>query len=111
MKKTKLCVKDIYELTELCLSKCYYLWNNQIRILKNLGPIGLSFMVALSESYIQNMEHKAIAETFTIYLVPKADRRFDDTYVPFKSKGQSFKFQEILNKQDKYIHFTIEDEN
>ena len=87
------------------------LWNNQIRILKNLGPIGLSFMVVLSESYIQNMEHKAIAEALTIYLVPKTDRRFDDTYVPFKFKGKSFKFQEILNKQGKYIHFTIEDEN
>ena len=35
MKRTKLCLKDIYELAELCLSKCYFLWNNEIRILKN----------------------------------------------------------------------------
>ena len=34
MKRTKLCLKDIYELAELCLSKCYFLWNNEIRILK-----------------------------------------------------------------------------
>ena len=27
MKRTKLCLKDIYELAELCLSKCYFLWN------------------------------------------------------------------------------------
>ena len=52
MKRTKLCLKDIYELAELCLSKCYFLWNNEIRILKNLGPIGLSFMILLSESYV-----------------------------------------------------------
>ena len=50
IKRTKLCLKDIYELAELCLSKCYFLWNNQIRILKNLGPIELSFMVVLSKS-------------------------------------------------------------
>ena len=50
MKRTKLCLKDIYELAELCLSKCYFLWNNQVRILKNLGPIELSFMVVLSKS-------------------------------------------------------------
>ena len=24
MKRTKLCLKDSYELTELCLSKCYF---------------------------------------------------------------------------------------
>ena len=35
-------MKDIYELAELCLSKCYFLWNNEIRILKNSGPTGLS---------------------------------------------------------------------
>ena len=45
MKRTKLCLKDIYELAELCLSKCYFVWNNETRILKNSGPIGLSFMV------------------------------------------------------------------
>ena len=35
MKRTKLCLKYIYELAEFCLSKCYFLWNNEIRILKN----------------------------------------------------------------------------
>ena len=71
MKRTKLCLKDIYELAELCLSKCYSLWNNESRILKNWGPIGLSFMVILSESYVQNLEHKAIAEALTVNLAPK----------------------------------------
>ena len=36
MKITKLGLKDIYELAELCLSKYYFFWNNEIRILKNL---------------------------------------------------------------------------
>ena len=54
MKRTKLCLKDIYEPAQLCLRKCYFLWKNEIRILKNLGPIGLSFMNVLSEFGTQN---------------------------------------------------------
>ena len=112
MKRTKFCLKDIYEIAELCLSKCYFLWNNEIRILKNSGPIGLSFMVVLSESYVQNLEHKTIAEALTLNLAPKTYRRYvDDTHARFKSKEQSREFQKILNKQDKHIQFTIEDEN
>ena len=65
MERTKFCLKDIYELADFCLSKCYFLWNNEIRILKNSGPIELSFMVVLSESYVQDLEHKAIAEALT----------------------------------------------
>ena len=74
MKRTKLCLKDIYELAELCLNKCYFLWNGEIRILKNSGPIGLSFMVVLSESYVQNLEHKSTAEALTLNLAPKTYR-------------------------------------
>ena len=76
MKRTKLCLKDIYELVELCLSKCYFLWNNEIRILKKSGSIGLSFMVLLSENYVQNLEHKAIAEALTLNLAPKTYGRW-----------------------------------
>ena len=75
MKRTKLCLKDIYELAELCLNKCYFLWNGEIRILKNLGPIRLSFMVVLSESYIQNLEKKSIAEPLTLTLAPTTYRQ------------------------------------
>ena len=104
---------DIYELAELCLSKCYFLLNNEIRILKKLRPIGLSFMVVLSKSYIQNLEHKAIAEALTLNLAPKNYRRYvDDTHARFKSKEQSREFQKILNKhKHKHIQFTIEHEN
>ena len=89
-----------------------FLWNNEIRMLKNSGPIGLSFMVVLSESYIQNLEHKAIEETLTLNLAPKTHRRYvDDTHARFTSKEQSHELQNNLNKQDKHIQFTIEDEN
>ena len=96
IKRTKLCLKDIYELAELCLSKFYFLWNNEIKILKNSGPIGLSFMIVLSESYIQNSEHKANAEVLTLNLAPKTYRRYvDNTHARFKSKEQSFNFNRI----------------
>ena len=52
IKRAVLCLKDIYEPAKLCLSKCYFLWNDEIRILKNLGPIALSFLVVLYESYV-----------------------------------------------------------
>ena len=82
MKRTKLCLKGTYELAEYCLSKCYFLWNNEIRILRNSGPIGLSFMVVLCESWVQNLEPKAIAEELTLNLAPKPYRRFvHDTHV------------------------------
>ena len=71
MKRTKLCLKDIDELAELSLSKCYFLRSNEIRILKNSGPIRLYFMVVLCKSYVQNLEHKAIAERLTLNLAPK----------------------------------------
>ena len=45
-------------------------------------------------------------------LAPKTYRRYvDDTHARFTSKEQSREFQNILNKQDKHIQFTIEDEN
>ena len=85
---------------------------NKIIILKNSGPTGLSFLFVLSESYVQNLEQKAIAEAFTLNLSPKTYRPYvDDTHAPFKSQEQFRKFQKILNKQAKYIQFTIEDEN
>ena len=88
------------------------MWNNEIRILKNSGPIGLSCMVVLSENYVQNLKHKAIVEALTLNLAPKTYRRYvDDTHARFTSKKQSRKFQNILNKQDKHIQFTIEDKN
>ena len=45
--RTKLTLTDIHKLTELCLSKCYFLYENNLRLFQNSGPIGLSLMVVL----------------------------------------------------------------
>ena len=66
--RTKLTLTDIHKLTELCLSKSYFLYENRIRLLDNTGPIGLSLMAVLSESYLQDLEHKAIAESLTLQI-------------------------------------------
>ena len=50
MKRTKLCVEDVCGLAEICLCKCFFLWSDEMRILKNFGLVGLSVMVVLSES-------------------------------------------------------------
>ena len=69
-------------------------------------------MIVLSESYIQNLEHKAIAEALTLNLTPKTYRRYvDDTHARFTSKEQFCEFQNILNKREKHIQFTIGDEH
>ena len=89
-----------------------FLGNNEIKILKNSEPIGLSFMIVSSKSYIMNLESQAIAEALTLYLAPKTCWQYvDDIHARIKSKEQSSEFQKILNKHNKQIQFTIEDEN
>ena len=58
--QTKLTINEIKELLELCLSKCYFLYDDQIHVLENKGPIGLSLMVTMAESYLQHLEDQAI---------------------------------------------------
>ena len=85
--RTKLTLTDIHKLTELCLSKSYFLYENKIRLLENAGPIGLSLMVVLSESYLQHLEHKAMAEALIIQIQPKTFKRYvDDSHARFISK-------------------------
>ena len=77
-----------------------------------MRPFGLSFMIVLCKSYVQNLDHKAIAEALTLNLSPRTYRRYvDDTHTRFISKEQSREFRNILSKQDKRIQFIIEDEN
>ena len=50
-------------------------------------------MVVLSESYVQYLKHKAIAEALTLNLAPKTYRRYvDDTHARFTSKELSREF-------------------
>ena len=84
---TKLTFTDIHKSTELCLSKSYFLYESKIRLLENAGPIGLSLMVVLSESYLQHLEHKAIVEALNIQIQPKTFKQYvDDSLACFTSK-------------------------
>ena len=66
-------------------------------------------MVALSESYLQHLEQKVIAEGLTIQIQPKTFKRYvDDSNARFTSKQHANTFQEILDKQDPVIQYTIE---
>ena len=49
METTKLCLKDIYELADVCTSQSYFLWSNETRTLETSGPIALYFIVVLSK--------------------------------------------------------------
>ena len=57
---TKLNISEIKKLIDICLSRCYFLWNNEIHELENSGPIGLSLMVVMAEGFLQVLEKKAI---------------------------------------------------
>ena len=105
---TKSTLKDIHKLTELCLSKCYLLYENNLRLFQNSGTIGLSLMVNLSECYLQKIEFKAIMEALNYKIASKTFRRFvDDSHIRFQERLHADKFLEILNKQDLAIKYTV----
>ena len=94
------------------LSECYFLYNYVIWTLENLGPIGLSIMVALSECYLQRIEHISITQALTLNLTPKTFKRFvDDSHARFNDREQSLQFLDTLNSQDPSIEYMIEFEN
>ena len=111
-KRTKLTLTDIHKLTKLCLSKCYFLYENNLRLFQNSGPIGLSLIVVLSECSLQKIEFKAITEALNYKIAPKTFRRFvDDSHARFQNRSHANKFLEILNKQDPSIKYTVEFED
>ena len=111
-KRTKLNLTDIQQLLELCLSECYFLYNNAIWTLEKSGPTDLSVMVVLSECYHQRIEHISITQALTLNLAPKTFRRFvDDSHARFNNREQSLQFLDILKSQDPSIQCTIEFEN
>ncbi|XP_065664788.1 uncharacterized protein LOC136086419 [Hydra vulgaris] len=63
---TKLTLTETKQLIEFCLFRCYFLWNSEINELDNSGPIGLSFMVVLAESFLQYHKEKAIKMPMTM---------------------------------------------
>ena len=63
---TKLTISETRQLIELCLHRCYFLWNKEIRELENSGPIGLSFMFIIAESFLQYHEENAFKLAMTL---------------------------------------------
>ncbi|XP_065658414.1 uncharacterized protein LOC136082928 [Hydra vulgaris] len=111
---TKLSIPEIKQLIELCLYQCYFHWNNKIHVMENSGPIGLSFMVVLAESFLQFHENYAIkmALTQNPALNLKSFLRYvDDSHARFPNIKQAKQFQDILNQQHPAIQYTIEVEN
>ena len=80
--RTKLSVDDLRQLMELCLSKCYFLWNDKIYLLKNSALIGLALMVVMAESFLQHHEKNAIetASNQIPSIAPKSFLRYVDTW-------------------------------
>ena len=92
-KRTKLNLTDIQQLQEVCLSECYFLYDNVIWTLENSGPISLSIMVVLSECYLQRIEQISITQALTLNLAPKSFKRFvDDSHERFNTREQSLQF-------------------
>ena len=69
-------------------------------------------MVVISECYLQRLEEKSIALSFTLNVSPKTFKRYvDKNHARFENKQKSIQFFEILNKQDSSIQYTTGFEN
>ena len=113
-KRTKLSLADIRSLIDLCLSKCYFLWEEKIYLLKNSAPIGLALMVVIAEAFLQYHEKNAIdtAQQRNPSVAPKSFLRYvDDSHVRFQDLQTATQFYTILNEQDPHIQYTMETEN
>ena len=112
--KTKLKITEIKILIDLCLSRCYFLWNNKIYALQDSGPIGLSLMVVIAESFLQHIERKAINTALLVHppIDLKSFKRFvDDVHARFPSFEKAEIFKGILNEQHPNIKYTMEEED
>ena len=73
-------------LIELCLSRCYFLYENDIYEIEDAGPIGLSLMVVIAEAYLQFLEKRALAIACGRDVQPITFKRYvDDSHARFKS--------------------------
>ena len=107
-------MKHVKELLEVCLWKSYFLWEGNIHCLEDSGPIGLSLMVVLAESFLQTLEKNAltIARSLPSPCNPITHRRFvDDSHDRFYEKPKSQQFLTILNQQERRVQYTAEYEN
>ena len=110
--RTKLELVDIKLLIELCLSKCYFLYENSIFTIDDAGPIGLSLMVVMAEAYLQHLEKTALNIAEVEEMVPISFKRYvDDSHARFGNLEQAEGFVDILNAQDTKIQYTMEIED
>ena len=112
--RTKLNINDVRKLLQICLSHCYFLWENNIHVLENSGPIGLALMVVMAESFLQYQENKAIQQCLSLspQLTVKSFKRYvDDSHSRFNTINDANRFLEILNQQHPNIKYTMETEN
>ena len=112
--QTKLTLLELRQLLELCLSKCYFIWNSEIHELKDSGPIGLSLMVVMAEGWLQVLEAKAMNDALTSQ--PPLNllsffRYVDDSHSRFDEIADANKFLDILNSQDPSTKYTMETES
>ncbi|XP_065671747.1 uncharacterized protein LOC136089623 [Hydra vulgaris] len=110
--RTKLTLADIHQLIELSLSICYFLYENNIRVIPNSGPIGLSLMVVMVEAFLQNIERKALNIAIVYTSNPKTCKSYvDDCQARFASIKQQQMFLNILNEQHPAIQYIVELKN
>ena len=109
---SKLTIVDIKILIELCLSKCYFVWNDTMFEVPDSGPIGLSLMVVVSEAFLQFIEKNAIQQSLNKQCLPISFLRYvDDSHSRFESSRDANNFLDILNQQDECIQYTMEMED
>ena len=101
------------QLLELCVSECYFLWDNVIWNLVNSGPIGLSITVVLLQSYSQNLEKHDTESALAFGIAPKTFHWYvDNSHTWFGSRdNDATQFLNALNSQDPQIQYTIEYKN
>ena len=95
----------------MCLYKSYFIWDNKVHCLEDSGPIGLSLMVILAESFLQTLEHKSliIARNLSSPVAPITHKRYvDDTHDRFNNIDACEAFLKILNEQEPRIKFEPE---
>ncbi|XP_065642486.1 uncharacterized protein LOC136074113 [Hydra vulgaris] len=112
--KSKLSFSEIKILLDLCLSNCYFLHDSNIHTLVDAGPIGLSLMVVMAESFLQHYEDKALlqAQYLTPPICVKSFKRYvDDIHSRFTNEAESERFLDLLNNQHTNIKYTIEKES
>ncbi|XP_065665677.1 uncharacterized protein LOC136087099 [Hydra vulgaris] len=106
---SKLTFEEIRLLLKLCLSHCYFLYENDIHELENSGPIGLALMVVVAECFLQYHESNALSLELNNNIHVKLFKRdVDDTHSMFQVEEDAQKFLDLLNKQHKSIQYTRE---